>query len=59
MAEYRKMSGETKSVFSNNHRFRTKTHCVAIYEQTKKGLCYVYSKRTAESDKTHTLQLKV
>ena len=44
MAKYWKSLGETENVTSSNRGFRTKIHCVATYEQTKKSPSYFRSK---------------
>ena len=53
MAKFRKELYKTGNVTSANGGFRTKNHCVATYEQTKKGLSYLYPKRVVESDRIH------
>ena len=58
MAKYRKVLDETKNVISTNRLFRTKSPCVATYEQIQKGHSYFYPKRIFESDRIPTLQLK-
>ena len=40
MAKYRKVLDEIEEVISTNRGFRKKNHCVATYEQAKKGLSY-------------------
>ena len=59
MTKYRKVLNGTKNVISTHRGFRTKNHCVATYEQIKKGLYYFYPKWIVESDGIPTLQLKV
>ena len=59
MANCRKVFDETENVFSTNRGFCTGNHCVATYEQTRKGLFYFYPKQKVESDGIQTLQLKV
>ena len=59
MAKYRQVLDETENVTYTNRRYRTKNHCVATYEQTKKRLSYFCPKRIVESDGIHTVPLKV
>ena len=40
MAQYRKVLGETENVNWTNRGFRTKNHCVATYERTKKRIFF-------------------
>ena len=39
--------------------FRTKNHCVATYEQTKKGMSYFYPKRVVLADGFHNEPIKL
>ena len=50
MAKYRKVLDEFINVISTNRGFRTVHHSVGTYEQTKKGLSYLYPKRIVDSD---------
>ena len=59
MTKYPKVLDETENVTSTNRGFRTKNHCVAAYGQTKKGFSYFSPKRRVESNRIHTLTLKV
>ena len=45
MSKNRKVLEESANVSSTNRGFRTIQHSVATYEQTKKGLSYVYPKK--------------
>ena len=57
LAKCQKVSDKTKKVFSTNRGFRTKNHCVATYEQTKKNFSYCYPKQSVESDGIHSPSL--
>ena len=57
MRKYQKVLIEQENVTSTNRGFRTKDHCNATYEQTKKGLSSFYSKRIVEQDGIHTIPL--
>ena len=59
MAKHRKALDQLENVTSTNCGFRTKNHCVATYEHTKKGLSYFDPEGTVESDGIHNLPLKV
>ena len=59
MPKCRKVLNKTEIVTSTNRGFRTKNHCVATYEHTKKGLSYFYLKRIVESDQIRPLPLNV
>ena len=59
MVKYRKVLDETENVTSTNRGIRTKNHCVATYEQTKKGLSYFCTKRIVELDGNQTLPVIV
>ena len=48
MSQYRKVLEESVNVTSTNRGFRMIQHSVAPYEQTKKGLFYLYPKRIVE-----------
>ena len=54
MTKYRKVLEEAVNVTSTNRGFRTMKHSVATYEQTKKGLSYLYPKRLVGGDGIHT-----
>ena len=56
MAIYREVLDETENVTPINRGFRTKNHCVATYEQTKKCF-YFYPKRIDESEGFHNFIL--
>ena len=58
MAKYRKVLVETESLTSTNRGFRTKNPLVAIYEQTKNGISYIYLNQRNESDGFHIIPLK-
>ena len=45
LSNYHKVLEEITNVTSTNGGFRTKQHAVATYEQTKKGLSYVFHQR--------------
>ena len=53
MSKYCKVLEDSANLTSTNREFRTIQHCVATYEQTKKGLSYFYPKRIVE-DGIHT-----
>ena len=57
MSKYRKLLEEAVNVASTNRGFRTMKHSVTTYEQTKKCLCYFYSKRIVGEDGIHTQPL--
>ena len=59
MAKYRKVLDEFINVTSTNRGFRTVHHSVATYEQTKKGLFYLYPKRIVDCDGFHTRPLNI
>ena len=59
MEKYRRMMDEIINLTSTNRGFRTINHCVATYEQTKKGLSYFYPKRVVVADGIHTEPLKL
>ena len=50
---------EIINLTSTNRGFRTINHCVATYEQTKKGLLYFYPKQKVLSDGIHTVPLNL
>ena len=50
---------EIINLTSTNRGFRTINHCVATYEQTKKGLSYFYPKRVVVADGIHTEPLNL
>ena len=58
MEKFQKVLDETENATSTNRGIRTKNHCVATYEQTKKGLFFP-PKRKVPSDRVRTLPLKV
>ena len=51
---YREVLQEGVNVTSTSRGFRRIQHSVATYEQTKKRLSYVYSKRIVEEDGIHS-----
>ena len=57
MSKYRKVLEEAINVTSTNRGFRTMKHSVETYEQTKKGLSYLYPKGLVEEDGIHTKPL--
>ena len=58
LEKYRRVIEEIVNLTSSTYRrFRTINHCVATYEQTKKGLSYFYPKRKVLSDGIHTVPL--
>ena len=57
MEKYRRVMDEIINLTSTNRGFRTINHCVATYEQTKKGLSYFYPKRVVLADGIHTEHL--
>ena len=57
MSKCRIVLEETVNVTSSNRGFRTIQHSVATYEQTKKGLSYLYPKGIVEGDGIHTKPL--
>ena len=59
MFKYRKLLEETLNVTSNNCGFRVIDHNVVTYEQTKKGLSYIYPKRIVHDDGIHTGPLNI
>ena len=59
MEKYRRVMDEIINLTSTNRGFRTINHCVATYEQTKKGLSYFYPKRIVQSDGIHTAPLNI
>ena len=59
MAKYRKVLDEFIYVTSTNRCFRTVHHSAAPYEQTKKGLSYLYPKRIVDNDGIHTRLLNL
>ena len=58
MAKSRKVIDETGIAVSTKRGFRTTNHCVAIYEETKRGLSCSYPTRKTELDGIHTIPLK-
>ena len=56
MEKYRRVMDEIINLTSTN---RTINHCVATYEQTKKGLSYFYPKRVVLADGIHTAPLNI
>ena len=62
VAMYRKVLDEVINVKSTNRGFPNCSphhHSVAIYEQTKKGLSYVYPKKNVDTDGIHTRPLNL
>ena len=59
MEKYRRVMDEIINLTSTNRGLRTINHCVATYEQTKKGLSYFYPKRIVLADGIHTEPLKL
>ena len=59
MEKYRRVMDEIINLTSTNKGFRTINHCVATYEQTKKGLSYFYPKRIFQTDGIHTALLNI
>ena len=59
MEKYRRVMDEIINLISTNRGFRTINHCVATYEQSKKGLSYFYPKRIVQSDGIHTAPLNI
>ena len=57
MSKYRKVLEEAVNINSTNRGFWTFQHSVATYEQTKKGLAYLYPKRLVEKDEIHAKPL--
>ena len=57
VSKYRKVLQEAINVTSTNRGFWTIQHSVAMYEQTKKGLSYFYTKRIVEESEIHTTPL--
>ena len=54
MAKYWTFLDEGMNVTSIYRSFRTAPHSAATYEQTKKGLSYLYPKRIVDADGIHT-----
>ena len=48
MLKYRRVLDGATNLLSTNRRFRTINQMVATYEQTKKGLSYIYPKRQVQ-----------
>ena len=59
MAKYRKVLDEFLNVTSTIRGLRTVHHSVATYQQTKKGLSYLYPKRLVDTDGIHTRPLSL
>ena len=59
LEKYRRVMEEIINLTSTNRGFRTINHCVATYEQTKKGLSCFYPKRKMLSDGIHTVPLNL
>ena len=59
LEKYRRVMEQIINLTSTNRGFRTINHCVATYEQTKKGLSYFYPKRKVLSDGIHTVPLNL
>ena len=54
LKKYRRVLNEKVNVTSNNRGFRTNNHSDATYEEVKKSLSQLYSKRIVETDGLHT-----
>ena len=54
MTKYSKVLEGAANATSTNREFRTMKHSVATYEQTKKGLSYLYPKSVVEEVGIHT-----
>ena len=54
LKKYRRVLKEKVNLTSNNRGFRKNSHSVATYEQAKKGLSYIYSKRIVQTERIHT-----
>ena len=59
LEKYRRLMEEIINLTSTNRGFRTINHCVATYEQTKRGLSCFYSKRKVLSDGIHNVPLNL
>ena len=59
MEKYLRLMDEIINLTSTNRGFRTINHCVATYEQTKKGLYNFYPKRIVQSDGIHAAPLNI
>ena len=59
LKKYRRVLNETVNVTSNNRRFRTNNHFVAIYEQVKQSLSYFFQNWKVQTDGIHTLPLNL
>ena len=59
LEKYRRVLNEKVNVTSNNTGFRTNNQSLATYEQVRKGLSYLYPKRTVEADGVHTQPLNL
>ena len=59
LEKYRRVMKEIINLTSTKRGFRTIKHCVATYEQTKKGLSYFYPKQKVLSDGIHTVPLNL
>ena len=59
MEKYRRVIDEIINLTSTNRGFRTINHCVATYEQKKKGLSYFYPKSIFQSEGIHTAPLNI
>ena len=54
MSKYRRVHDDAVNLKSTNRRFKTSNQLVGTYEQTKKGLSYVYPKREVINDGIYT-----
>ena len=54
LEKYPRVLNEKVNVTSNKRGFRTNSHYVATYEQTKKSLSYFYPVKTVKTDGIHT-----
>ena len=57
LEKYRRVHDEKTNVQSTKRGFRTYQHSVCTYEQTKRGLSYLYTKRMILDDESHTESL--
>ena len=59
MLKYRRVQHEAINLTSTKRGFKTVSQMVAIYEQTEKGLSYLYPKRQVQDDAIHTKPLNL
>ena len=57
MSKYRRVLDEAINLTSTNEGLKTVNHMVATYEQTKKGVSFLYPKRQVQDDGVHTKPL--